>query len=114
MTTDVLEKRSIETFTHKKVDIPDNLRILQDGESIGEGECVFRILGKEGDRRIVWNSSSIPEINDACSLFKNLIKEGMVPYRVGVGGRTSADVMTEFDPHAGEVIFMPMKAIRGG
>ncbi|MHA2279730.1 MAG: hypothetical protein ACXAC5_02385 [Promethearchaeota archaeon] len=47
-------------------------------------------------------------------MFLDLIAQGMVPYRVGVDGQATAEVMDEFDATAEEIIFMPVRAIAGG
>lgn len=107
--------RSVKTFTKVDVLIPDELRSLSDGEMAGDNEGCFRILSQEkGDERLVWRRNNIGEINAAKDMFNRLIKQGMVPYKVGVGGKASSEVMREFDPHAGEVIFMETAPIRGG
>lgn len=112
MTT--VSERTVQGFTHNEIPIPDELRILGDFQDPDPTDCVFRVLSqKDGDKRVVWNRNSIPEINAAKQMFASLIAEGMVPYRVGAGG-LAADVMDEFDPSAQEVIFMPTKMIAGG
>ena len=109
------QEREIEAFTKKKVIIPEPLRIIAKHDERKNDECLFSFLSaKDGDKRIVWNRFSIPEINAAKSLFQECIREGLVPHRVGAGGKSSADVMREFDPSAEEVIFLPIKAIAGG
>ncbi len=109
--TTLVEERTIETFTHEIIEIPESLR-LGDPEP---GDCVFRILSqKDGDKRVVWNRRRIQEINDAKIMFDKLIAEGLVPYKVGTDGRATSEVMTEFDPYAQEVIFMPIMAVVGG
>jgi hypothetical protein len=76
---------------------------------------IFRIMTpKDGDKRVVWCRKVIEEIKAAKKMFMDLVTSGMVPYRVGVDGKASANVMDEFDPLAEEVIFMPVQAIRGG
>lgn len=107
----------VQVFTFaksKEIDIPDALSVSDtpvDAKQFG----VFRIMtAKDGDRRIVWNRLSLVEIKEARKMFNNLIKEGMVPYLVGTGGKASSEVMDEFDPLAEEVIFLPVSAIVGG
>jgi hypothetical protein len=75
----------------------------------------FRIMtAKDGDKRVVWCRNVIAEIAAAKQMFLDLISKGMIPYKVGVDGRSTAEVMKEFDPVAEEVIFMPVQAIAGG
>ncbi len=108
-------ERVLNTFTKRKIPVPDALRLLKDGEEAGENFGVFKVLSKEsGDERVVWDRRNLPDINAARNLFNDLIAEGMVPYCVGTGGKRTSDVMREFDPHAGQVIFVPQPAIVGG
>jgi trans-aconitate methyltransferase len=98
-----------------EVDIPDSLRVLGPREAVPSGHCLVRVLTPEdGDQRIVWNGTSLVEINDAKKLFDDLVGQGLVPYKVGLGGRASAEVMQEFDPAAEEVIFCPVNRVVGG
>jgi len=71
-------------------------------------------MSKDGDTRIVWNKFVLDEINQAKKTFEDLIKQGMVPHNVGLGGKASAQEMKKFDPTAEEVIFLPMQALAGG
>ena len=97
-----------------EIDISE-LTVLADGEQKQNNCGCFRILSqKDGDKRVVWRRESIPEINAAHKLFSDLVTQGMVPYRVGINGNASSDVMREFDPTAEEVIFLPMRMIVGG
>lgn len=97
-----------------------NLREIGHKESIptnekGQAFGVLRVLTeKDGDKRFAWNPLSIPEINEAKAFFDACVREGLVPYEVGTGGNASSRVMEEFDPTAGEVIFMPVAVIAGG
>jgi hypothetical protein len=107
--------RTLEFSNSMGVAIPDELQVLEDGQQPGDGQTLWRFLSqKDGDKRIVWNRGSIPDITAARQMFLDCVAQGMTPYRVGAGGRASADVMTEFDPSAEEVIFMPTKMIVGG
>ena len=112
-----LEDRSVRVFEHgkAKIEIPEELTILEDGQQPADGQICWRFLSqKDGDKRVVWNSDSIPEINAAKSMFQTLVSQGMTPYRVAAGGGASPSVMNEFDPTAEEVIFMPTKMIAAG
>lgn len=116
MSTAVLD-RSVRTFEHGKmtIEIPEELTILEDGQQPEPFQVCWRFLSqKDGDKRVVWNSGSIPEINAAKSMFQTLVSKGMTPYRVGSGGRATPTVMNEFDAGAEEVIFMPTKMIVAG
>jgi ABC-type Fe3+ transport system substrate-binding protein len=111
-------ERSVRTLQFSNaglVNIPDELQVLDDGQQPEKGQTLWRFLSqKDGDKRIVWSRGSIPEINAARQMFLDCVAQGMTPYRVGVGGKASADVMTEFDASAEEVIFMPTAMITGG
>lgn len=118
MTTAVDADRRVRTIEHGRsnVEIPEELTILEDGQQPAANQICWRFLSqKDGDKRVVWNSGSIPEINAARSMFQELVSQGMTPYRVGSpGGRASPNVMDEFDPTAEEVIFIPTKMIAAG
>lgn len=116
MTAEIDDVRTVDTFTKRKIRVPELLTILDD-EKIDRApdQMMFRIISaKDGDKRVVWNRFSLPEINAAKQMFLSLLAEGMVPYRVGSNGGASSVVMDEFDPSAEEVIFLPTQAIRGG
>jgi len=94
---------------------PERLRFLKDGEKTSRWERCFRILTpKDGDKRVVWDSRDMDQIEDAKAMFDECVAKGLVPYRVGTDGRASAEVMDEFDPEAEEVIFMPINQVAGG
>jgi len=132
---DVLVKdlnRTIDCFARQTYDVPPELLVIgpnasenfvelaaQAHEVALEAQAAdfgcFRILSqKDGDKRVVWCRKVIAEIKAAKKMFMDLISKGMTPYKVGVNGAATSVVMDEFDPLAEEVIFMPMKAIRGG
>lgn len=121
--------RTIDCFAKETYEVPPELTIMGPGaeldfaaiasrleiEASAENFGCFRIMSQaDGDRRIVWCRRVIAEIKAAKDMFLDLISKGMVPYKVGVDGAATADVMDEFDPTAEEVIFMPVKAIAGG
>lgn len=97
------------------VAIPDELSSLEDGQEPQAGCSIFTILNeKDGDKRVVWNRMNLPEIRSAKKMFDDLVVKGQVPHCVGAGGKATADIMSEFDPTAEEVIFMPMPIVVGG
>jgi hypothetical protein len=109
----------VSIFAHQKgnieLEIPSSLKVLDGGQSKPEKHSVFRIINqKDGDKRVVWNSRVIEEIDDAKVMFDSLVEKGFVPYRVGDAGKKSASAMKEFDPMAEEVIFAPIQAMVGG
>lgn len=99
----------------KTLEVPPEIQILDDGQDVPEHHGCFRILNTEsGDDRLVWDRRSLAEINAAKKSFRELIKQGMTPYRVGTGGKATSEVMDEFDPAAEEVIFMETALVAGG
>jgi len=100
----------------KEFEIPESLTILnnpKDRPPVGCG--MFRIMTpKDGDKRVVWNSNSFSEIKDAKDTFDKLVAEGLVPYKVGLDGKQTSEVMDIFDPHAEEILFLPIALVRGG
>jgi len=114
MTTATLGNRTVEIFGNNEYSIPEELSILEESRA-PENHGMFRIMSqRDGDKRVVWDRMSLIEINAAKNMFNSLVAQGMVPYVAGGGATPSSTVMREFDPHAGEVIFMPMRAIVGG
>lgn len=109
----------VSIFAHQKgnidLEIPLSLKVLDGGQTKPQNHCVFRIINqKDGDKRIVWNSGIIEEIDDAKSMFDSLVEKGFVPYQVGSSGKRASSAMKEFDPMAEEVIFAPIQAMVGG
>jgi len=104
----------IPTMFNNQYEVPENLTVLDDNETIPPESCVFRVMSEKGDTRIVWNKKNIPEINDAKKTFQDLIAQGMVPHRVGINGKATSEEMSEFDPTAEEVIFLPVPVLAGG
>jgi len=66
------------------------------------------------DKRVVWDSRDMDQIEEAKAMFDECVAKGMVPYRVGTDGRATSEVMDEFDPEAEEVIFLPIAQVAGG
>lgn len=99
----------------ESIEIPDELTILTGSNQPQKGWCSFRLLSPiYGDQRVTWDSASLKEINAARRLFIDLVKRGLKPHKVGVNGQKTAELMTEFDPTAEEVIFVPMALVVGG
>src|SRR5271155_2225066 len=91
----------------EKIGIPDSLRVLKDKEVISKNHRVFRILNpKDGDKRVVWDSRDLDQIEDAKVMFDECVEKGLVPYCVGRDGKATNEVMDEFDAEAEEVIFL--------
>lgn len=115
-------KRTLELAPFKggkatvKIEIPDGLQVLDDhGQESPKGYGSMRVLTvKDGDKRIVWNARSFAQIQEAKEMFDACVAQGLVPYKVGVNGKASSEVMDEFDPYAEEVIFLPVSMVAGG
>ena len=99
-----------------KIAVPDSLEIISDPtRKTPAGFGCFRIMTpKDGDKRVVWDSRDFAQISEAKAMFDELVVQGLVPYRVGVNGRASSEVMVEFDPYAEEIIFLPIAMVAGG
>jgi len=97
------------------IEIPESLTILDLDSKIPEHSGVMRVMTPEdGDKRVVWDRRDFAQIRDAKETFDKLVAQGAVPYKAGTDGKATSDVMDEFDPHAEEVIFVPIAAIAGG
>jgi hypothetical protein len=104
-----------------EIDIPFHAQVLEDDQEVQQGQFCFSIMNPvDGDKRIVWDSNDMTQIQEAKDLFDKLVEEGMIPYCVGVDGE-KAEPMTTFNPFAEEilmgdkeVIFTPQKALAGG
>lgn len=76
---------------------------------------VMRVMTpQDGDKRVTWDSRDFTQIREAKEMFDKCVAEGLVPYCVDTLGKASPQVMTDFDPHAEEVIFLPIRQVVGG
>jgi hypothetical protein len=96
------------------VEIPSGLQILEDGPIPAHHHCFSIIDPDKGDERLTWDNRSLPSIADAKKAFVNLVLAGLKPFKVGLNGIATSDAMSEFDPLAEEVIFLPMAPVGGG
>ena len=95
--------------------ISDKLKVLPDDQKVNKWERCFRFLTpKDGDKRVVWDSRDMEQIEDAKAMFDECVAKGLVPYWVGLDGKATVEVMDEFDPDAEEVIFLPIQQVVGG
>lgn len=103
------------TKLKESIEIPPEIHRSSEGEIPANHDRQFSVMHPEfGDERLTWSSTSLTQLQEAKKLFVELVKKGLTPYRVGVNGQQSSEVMKEFDPHAEEVIFMPTAAVAGG
>ena len=95
--------------------VPELLGLLKDKEPLKPGQRCLRVTPpKMVTSESVWDSGDIAQINEAKALFDQLIQEGLVPYKVGLDGKATVEVMEEFDPDAEEVIFLAVAAVVTG
>ena len=110
-------KRPANSQSFETIEIPESLTVM-DGDPntpIPEFHHCFRVLTpQDGDKRIVWDSRSIRQINDAKAMFDECLRQHLVPYHVGIDGKASAEIMQEFDPTSEEVIFLAADMVIGG
>lgn len=99
-----------------EIDIPASLGLMNDAKAKAPPfHGVMRVMTpKDGDKRVTWDSRDFTQIREAKEMFDKCVTQGLVPYRVGVGGKATCEVMSEFDPHAEEIIFLPIQAVVGG
>jgi len=76
------------------------------------GELVV-LTATDGDRRIPWDPSDLGQVDEARRRFHALIGEGYRAYRVGRRGERGERV-TDFDPAAGEFLFVGKHGYVGG
>ena len=84
----VLEAPVIELGRlNARIEIPPELTVLED-DVAPPGHGMFRIMtAKDGDKRVVWNSAVLQDIAAARKMFMDCVRQGLVPYRVGVDGK---------------------------
>ena len=116
--TTLTNSRTVNVFAGNTMDVPDEIEIVEEfPDSPPKGMIRWSILSKKGDTRLVWDNHHIAEINAAKDMFDDMTDPsggGMKAYRVGADGKQSEVEMKSFDPHAEEVIFLPMPAVAGG
>lgn len=99
----------------ENITVPKSLKILKDNEKASKWHHCFRFLTpKDGDKRVVWDSRDMDQIEDAKVMFDECVAKGLVPYRVGTDGKATSEVMDEFDPESEEIIFLPIAQVGGG
>lgn len=75
------------------------------------GDFEMAVMGKEGDVKQMWNPQNDFEVKQAKKQFDDYRKEKYVAFRVDKEGN-KGEQMTEFDPTAAKMIFVP--AFQGG
>lgn len=81
-------------------------------ESVPVGKSAIAVMGEYGDTKHLWDKSKPEEVDAARDLYKALTKKGYRAFRcVGKDG-SQGEQMSEFDPDAERVIFLPQ--LQGG
>lgn len=70
----------------------------------------MRKLDRNGDTKHEWDAAKPEEVEAARELFYLYKSQGFAAARMESG--TTGEILQEFDPHAGEVIFIPQ--MQGG
>lgn len=71
----------------------------------------LRILGAQGDTKIIWDTDNDEEVENAQNTFDDLVGKGFAAFRVGRRG-DKGEQIKEFQPGAGKLILVP--AMAGG
>lgn len=66
----------------------------------------LRVMGREGDTRLIWTKSNADEVKAAKKMFDDLRAKGHLAYKVTKKGKPG-EVITEFDPDAEKIILAP-------
>lgn len=69
----------------------------------------MRVMGRDGDSRIMWDPNNEAEVTAARNQFNELRAKGHNAYQVDKKGE-AGKVVKEFDPAAGKVILAPPMA----
>lgn len=67
----------------------------------------MRILGVEGDTKVIWDPKNDDEVDAAEAQFNTLKKKGFTAFEVGRTGRKTSKKVDEFDPELGKLIMVP-------
>ena len=66
----------------------------------------LRILGKEGDTKVIWDPKNDDEVEAAEEQFDSLVDKGFLAFKVKKDGSKGTQIK-EFDPKAGKIILVP-------
>jgi hypothetical protein len=69
----------------------------------------LRVMGKEGDAKVIWNPENDDEVAAARRTFDDLRAKGHLAYSVREEGR-KGEMIRAFDPNAGKIILAPPMA----
>ena len=71
----------------------------------------MRILGSEGDVKVIWDCEKEDEVESARKQFKELTDKGYLAFSVKKNGEQNEKI-SKFDPDLEKMILVPM--VRGG
>ncbi len=71
----------------------------------------MRIMGSDGDTKLIWDSTKKDEVDSAKKTFKDLTGKGYKAFAVKKSG-AQGEMVDEFDPDMEKIILVPQ--IRGG
>ena len=66
----------------------------------------LRIMGPEGDTKVIWDSENDDEVEAAEAQFDTLIDKGFLAYKVKKDGDKGSKIK-KFDSEAGKIIMSP-------
>jgi len=72
----------------------------------------MRIMGSEGDVKVIWDKDKDIEVLVAKEQFEKLMEEGYTAFEVGLRGKKTSKRVEEFDADLGSLIMVPK--IAGG
>jgi hypothetical protein len=73
---------------------------------------ISKLTSDDGDFRLPWNPEDPDEVANARQAFRDLRAGGYAIYRITGGRRERREVITEFDPQAGQLV--AVRPNRGG
>ena len=83
-----------------------------DFEDVPEEVSAIGVMGAEGDTKHLWNPKKPEEVEEARKLYDILTQKKYRAFRLRKDGRKKGrtgefDLMTEFDPEARGILFVP-------
>ena len=71
----------------------------------------MRIMGSEGDLKVIWDAEKPEEVEAAREQFKKLVGQNYIAFSVKKSGEKNEKI-SKFDPELEKMILVPM--VRGG
>lgn len=78
--------------------------------AMGSAKHVMHELNRSGDTKVMWNPRDADEVENARKTFIRLLGKGFKAFRVSATGGQEGRAITEFDPNAEKIIFIPQLA----